>query len=366
MNCKSVLMIISSSLLLFSCSGPRTDRELFNGEIHYVNDESAVSRNVVSQQVLLDGIYTGMIAVHDSLLVCWEPSYQSHFVNLFNIDTGKEIGLFCPQGQGPNEFSNTNPVYQFFKKGDDLMSLFDGNLRSLFFWNITKSIQTKTTVYDTIMYDKGGLGLFFYYLPDGALLNVISSKFTDDRNATTPYCERRSLYTEEGTQLFPIYKSESVSNKSASNPVGRFFNTWDALKPDGTKLVQAMSYLPQLNIIDTNTGQVVGYRLEDGTDYSLVQTDMKNLKRYYLSVQADDKYIYAAYWGKESWGSNPGNSIPKFDQIYVFDWSGNLLYKLKTDRSYYIIWLDTVRNRLYTRDWNTDEIYYLDLNELDF
>lgn len=362
---KYIIMFILSTLVLFSCSGNQSDRDLFNGEIHYVKDESVISKDMVSHQILLDGIYTGMIAVHDSLLVCWEPSYQSHFVNLFNVDTGKEIGHFCPQGQGPNEFSNTNPVYQFFKNGDDLVTLFDGNLRSLAFWNITKSIQTNTTVYDTIMHEKGGLGLFFYYLPAGALLNVVSSSFTDIGNATTPYCERRSLYSEEEVQRFPIYNFESVSNQSASKPVGRFFNTWNALKPDGTKLVQAMSYLPQLNVIDTNTGQVIGYRLDDGTDYSLVQTEMKNLKRYYLSVQASDKYIYAAYWGKESWGSNLGNSMPKFDQIHVFDWDGNLLYKLNTDRSYYIIWLDTVRNRLYTRDWNTDEIYYLDLNKLE-
>ena len=67
---------------------------------------------------------------------------------------------------------------------------------------------------------------------------------------------------------------------------------------------------------------------------------------------------------KELWGGASGEPMPKFDQIHVLDWEGNLLYKLKTDQSFFIIWLDMVRNRLYTRDWGTDEIYYLDLNEL--
>ena len=117
-------------------------------------------------------------------------------------------------------------------------------------------------------------------------------------------------------------------------------------------------------MIDTRTGQVIGYRIKGGPDYSLVQTTMSNLTEYYYNVQADDKYIYAVYWGKESWDGSLGASLPKFDMIHVFDWEGNLLYKLRPDQSFYITWLDTACNRLYTRDWNTDEIYYLDLNEL--
>lgn len=366
MNFMKWKSFIMSPLLfaLISCGSNKADKELFNGEIYDMNERNVISKEVVAQHVPLDGIYTGMIAVYDSLLLCWDANYPNHFINLFNVDTGKEIGYFCPKGQGPNEFLSTSPVYQFFKKGEDVMTLLDGDFQSLAFWNLTKSLQTGKTVYDTIVRDYKGLGLFFFRLPDDTLLNVVSSRYEDVSQATTPYCERRSLYADGEVQKLPIYKLETVSNKSAAESVDRFFNSWSALKPDGTKLVQAMSYLPQLNIMDTRTGQVVGYRMKGEPDYSLVQTEMKNLTRYYLSVQADDKYIYAAYWGKESWGNDSSPSMPTFDQIHVFDWEGNLLYKLKTDQSFFIIWLDTVRNRLYTRDWNTDEIYYLDLDKL--
>lgn len=364
MNVKSLFILAPLFPVLFSCNGNQTDKKLFNGEIHYFDDKNVICKDVVSQHVPLDGIYTGMIAVYDSLLLCWDTKYPNYFINLFNIDTGKEIGYFCPKGQGPNEFSNTNPIYQFFKKGDDVMTLLDGDRQSLAFWNLTKSVQTGKTVYDTIIPNYKELGLFFFHLPDDALLNVISARGDYDiHEATTPYCEKRSLDTSREIKKMSVYKLESVSNPSASKPVNRFFNTWDALKPDGTKLVQAMSYLPQLNIIDTSTGEVIGYRMKGGPDYSLLQTEMKDLTKYYLSVQADDKYIYASYWGKEASGNNPTQSMPKYEQIHVFDWNGNLLYKLNTDQSFFVIWLDTIRNRLYTCDWNTDEIYYLDLDK---
>jgi len=50
--------------------------------------------------------------------------------------------------------------------------------------------------------------------------------------------------------------------------------------------------------------------------------------------------------------------------IHVFNWNGEMPYELKTDRSFFRIARDPVRNRLYTGDLDTDEMYYIDLNEL--
>lgn len=41
-----------------------------------------------------------------------------------------------------------------------------------------------------------------------------------------------------------------------------------------------------------------------------------------------------------------------------------MLYELKTDRVFFRIALEPVRNRLYTTNLDTDEVYYIDLNEL--
>lgn len=356
-------LVIFFLLFIFASCSNHSDEELFNGEIRYIDDSRVPTKDVTAKHVSLEGDYAGVIAVHDSLLVCWEPSYENYLFAAFNVDTGKEIGYFCPKGQGPGEFNNVNLINQFFKKDGNLMTLLNGDAKSLAFWNITRSVQTGETVYDTIIPYRWQVGQFFFYLPHDTLLSVMSTQYTDIHESSTPYCEKRHIHAEEAVK-FPIYKLESVRNDGAKEPVGDFFYTWSTMKPDGTHIVQAMRKLPQLNMIDTRTGQVIGYRIKGGPDYSLVQTTMSNLTEYYYNVQADDKYIYAVYWGKESWDGSLESSLPKFDMIHVFDWEGNLLYKLRPDQSFYITWLDTARNRLYTRDWNTDEIYYLDLNEL--
>ncbi len=63
---------------------------------------------------------------------------------------------------------------------------------------------------------------------------------------------------------------------------------------------------------------------------------------------------------KEPWDSRLGAKMPLFDTFHVFNWDGELCYKLMTDRSYFTFWADPVRKRLYTIDMETEEVYYLE------
>ena len=86
-----------------------------------------------------------------------------------------------------------------------------------------------------------------------------------------------------------------------------------------------------------------------------------NIKNYYVEVQADDNYIYALYWGKDRWGMS---EIPYINTIHVFDWHGRLVQKVETDYDIDKMFLDTVRNRLYVTRPKSDDVYYLDLDEV--
>ncbi len=197
---------------------------------------------------------------------------------------------------------------------------------------------------------------------------MFAYKPSEDLNrdeATTPFYEKRTIYTNKLIQDYPIYKIKSVQNSNATSPIDFFFYTWDAMKPDGSRIVQVMRHLPQINILDTHTGNVVGYRIKNGPDFSLLKTNMESMNVYYNCVHADDNYIYATYWGKEPWVDRLGVELPEFNIIHVFDWNGKLLYKLVTDQSFFRVWADPIRKRLYTININTDEVYYLDLDELN-
>ena len=140
--------------------------------------------------------------------------------------------------------------------------------------------------------------------------------------------------------------------------------SFDAIKPDGSKIVQAMRKVPQINIIDTRTGETVFYRLANVSRVSLFDSRWDDGYIYYNSIQVDNDYIYATYWGDKEWDASFGSKCPFMHIIHVFNWNGEMIYELKTDRVFFRIALDPVRNRLYTADLDTDEMYYIDLNEL--
>ena len=350
---------------MFVCCNTKEDNHNFNGEIRYFDDSCVITKSIESKSVPLNGANTGMIAVYDSLLICWHPGYPAHFFNIFNVDTGEEIGFFCGKGRGHKEAISINCVYQFFKKGDDLMTLlYASNEGKLFFWNISQSVEQGITVYDTIIPYPNNRMFFQFYQSEDTLFAYRPSDDLNQTEATTPFYEKRTICTNDLMRNYPIYKTEIVQNKRAKFPIDFFFYTWDVMKPDGSKIVQVMRYLPQMNIIDTHTGDVVGYRMKNGPGFSLLKTDMESMNIYYNNVHADEHYIYATYWGKKPWVDRVGVKLPFFNTIHVFDWNGKLCYKLITDQSYYRVWADPIRKRLYTINIDTDEIFYFDLNEL--
>lgn len=355
----TIVIILFSSFI--GCQKSKDDY-YFNGKIRHIKQNNKVEKYIASKPVSLNGVYSGMIAVYDSLLICWHPELQSHFFNVFHVDSGEEIGSFVKKGQGPEEVISVNCIHQLFKKGSELMSLLYARREGeLLFWNISRSVESGVTVYDTIVPYKNDRIFFSFYQSEDILLAYKPADFLNNEEVSTPFYEKRTIYTNELIQNYPIYKQSSVQNTKSEG----FFYTWDAIKPDGSKIVQVMWNLPQINILDTSTGELVGIRTKDTPTYSLLETDMKSLNKYYNCVQADDKYIYATYWGKEAWVDRPGVELPLLNTIHVFNWEGELICELTTDRSFFrSIWLDQVRNRLYTLNVNTDEVYYLDLHEL--
>lgn len=368
---KTINIIISAVffILFLCCNSNNYDKEYFNGKIQYFDENNITTLDVKSKHLTLNGNNTGMIAVYDSLLICWSPNYQNHFFKIFNVDTGEEIGNFCNKGRGDNELISVGCIMQLFKKGNDIMTiLYASNEGKLFLWNISQSTEKGTTIYDTIVPYKNNRIFFDFYQTDDILFAYKPAEYVTAKEATTPYYEKRTIFTNELIQKYPIYKTNSIQNNNASekNSVNFFFYTWDTMKPDGSKIVQVMRHLPQINILDVSTGNLTGCRMKNSPDFSLLGTNMESMNVYYNCVQADDNYIYTTYWGEKPWDDRLGTELPVFNKIHVFDWNGKLLYKLTTDHSFFRIWLDPVRKRLYTINLNNDNVYYLDSDDFIF
>ena len=364
---KTLLAIIVS---LFVCCGNNNDNYYFNGGIKYFDDSQKIVKNITSKSLSMEsGVPFGMIAVYDSLLICWSSEYRDNFFNIINVDTGEEIGFFVNRGRGPREVLSVGKVDQLFKKENDICTFLGTyNPGRLFIWNISQSVEKGVTVYDTIIayemsraYEMNRYRYLFYKPPDTLFFNMWPNPYYEEH--TIQFYEKRTISTQKVIKEYRFFKNISLNMVDARD-IELLFYTWDIIKPDGSKIAQVMHSLPQINILDTHTGNVIGYRMKNSPDFSLFKkyTDTKTMNRYFTSIHADNNYIYATYWGKEVWN---GMEFPYINIIHVFDWNGKQLYELITDRSFFHIWVDQVRNRLYTIDMNIGDVYYLDLNELD-
>ena len=345
------------------------DNAYFEGNILFMDSEPKKVKNVTLTPVIpLDGANFGIIAAYDSLMFFLNPKLPNRFFNVFNLDTGVDLGTFCDRGQGPNETVAVSSIYQFFEEENELKTLlFAAHNKKMLKWNISQSIKQQTTVIDTIInYScsseiKGACYNFIFRQNENTLFTRVPSVPLSEEEASLPFYQKRTLYSDETLRDYPIYK-KTIKNGEASIIPEAFFNSVDAFKPDGSKIVQAMTRLQQINILDTRTGEVTGYRMNGTPDFSIFETKKKVINSNYVRVEVDDQYIYASFWGKETWGVK---EIPFVNTIHVFDWNGKWLYELKTDLPVHEMWLDRIRNRLYTTNLNVDDVFCLDLNELN-
>lgn len=352
----------------FACSHRNKDIDYLNGNMVSFSKDSIRTQKMKSYAIGVANCGYGMFSVYDSLLIFWNPNFPDHFFCIYSVDTEKELGFFCNKGRGHNEFFSIGPINQLFQTEDDLKTVIcDYNAKKIYNWNISRSILKHNTVFDTIISYKHLKNRMnstvdnLFNLSENVYLAKMSSLYFEESEQLLPYYQKWKM-ADNKIGDFSLYKGVVVGNEKEYEQLrGRTYSV-DVIKPDGTKVVQAMREVPQINIIDIKTGQTTFYRLSDISEASIFGKGSNN-NVYYNSVQADDKYIYATYWGKKQWEVGLGSKSPCIRLIHVFDWDGNLLYELETDRPFFRIALDPIRNRLYTADLNTDEMYYLDLNE---
>jgi hypothetical protein len=123
----------------------------FNGKISWIDDTFEVEK-VTLKEIELDGAFYGIPTVCDSFMIFWNYKLPKSFFNIFNLNTGESIGDFCSRGGGPEEAHSLPYVYQVYKDNGTVTALLDAaNEQKLFIWDISKSIESRTTVFDTVI-----------------------------------------------------------------------------------------------------------------------------------------------------------------------------------------------------------------------
>lgn len=365
-----VIVFFILIFVFYACNDEKKDAEYLNGDIIYLNKDSVKIKDVTSKSINIENRGYGMFSVYDSLMVFWNIKFPSHFFCIYNIDTEKETGYFCNKGRGNNEFYSIAPVFQYFEKEKDIKTtICDNHNQKIYIWNISQSTFERKTVYDTIIsyknlnLSKNSVVNNLFYLPDDTFLARIEPLYFIEGDIPLPYYKKWGMFDKAISDYY-VYKGVEMNDIYSDYPLKDRVYSVDAVKPDGSKIVQAMRLVPQINIIDTKTGKNAFYRISNVSQASLFDSNKDDGRVYYNSVQADNDYIYATYWGKKQWDASLGTKCPFINIIHVFNWNGELLYEMKTDRVFFRIALDPIRNRLYTSNLDTDEMYFIDLNKL--
>lgn len=354
----SKLILLLLVIISFACCNNIKDSDHFTGQIVEFKDNVDVEK-VILESVTLDEVYDGEIAIHDTLAFFWSHKYLSYWYSVFNLNSGQHLGDFVPVGNGPNEVIGILPISQFLIDESELKTLlYAFNDNRLMLWNITKSIEQKRTVYDSIipiprsvdryspfqdLFLTGKDSLFVYWQPIDKKIEI-----------TLPSIELIRIADQKSIKKIDVFRNSIMNRNSVVYP-DSFFATENSYKPDGTKLVQAMRGLAQINIINLESNEVTGYRMENTADFSIFYGNMKEAKSYYSRIVSNNDYIFAL------WIADYSDDSSEFSTIHVFDWSGNFVKKIELSELIYKMWFDQTNNLLYGYNTITEKIYRYDV-----
>lgn len=136
-----------------------------------------------------------------------------------------------------------------------------------------------------------------------------------------------------------------------------FFSAHTRINPSNKKIVEAMIWLPQINIVDVATQEVKSYRISNSAGCEIFSGSMSDAMRHYTGIACDDDYIYALWKGRNT------NYSGYAEWIHKYDWNGNMVERLHLDKQLVSPWLDDTTDTLYGYCPDDDRVYAYSLGQ---
>lgn len=331
--------ILAIILITFTVSCKKDNINL-NGSIdivEYVDNEEFIA----GRKIELKDFYIGdHIVVKDSIMVSWLPNDPFAFYSVYNLTDGSSLGKYCLRGNAENETAATSPVFQIYEEDGDYKALVNfHNDMKVMTWNITESVSKRKTVFDNFFTRQEATVAFnevFKTYDKSCLCYVLSHPITRiGDEASLPYWIKISSGVQSAKYDIFI-GDENISGEPGIVPMPeQYYKSANCISPDGEKLVMAMELMEMIIIVNLKNHKIHGYRISGTPGFELLKKTMYDVKASFLNVQCDDKYIYALYSGEkyaEAWKGA--------ETIYVFNWSGHMVKKVKLDNKVNVISCD--------------------------
>jgi hypothetical protein len=353
-----ISVILIGSIVLSSC-GPNPEK-IFKGEVIIVNKPS--TDKLIGEKLEFDGVYTGQLIVRDSLIFFISSLYGAYNCATFNVNTGKHVGNFFNTGQGPREFISFS--FMYFESGYD--AWINDSRKGCYVLINMKSGEEKKRINISGLRRGAGTDLQEVILNDSLFILSEFEIITlpGNKYIITPIKYRKINYlSREDVVEYDLFDLELYQKLWAGDDGGFHLSGSNSIKPDKSKIVNAMNFVYQINILDLKTGKVQGYRIAGTHGFRFVRSPLvfdplKNVyaNTYIRSITSDNIFIYVLLHN-----STQSESVV----FHVFDWNGNFVRILETDQKgmNFGFGFDDVRRKIYIKD-DVENVWVYDVEYL--
>lgn len=314
-------MKLKISMVLYLISATSFFGQNINDGASYFEEFPDVVKVDSFESTFISGIsqIDSFVLYNDSLLLCKVPKSKYH-LRMFDLKNKKDLGQFVSSG----------------RKDQDVLGFISYGVwgDNIWFYDIMKDEIAMTSIKEMLKgdyYFKKNSIPYYYYSVQILDDSVMLSSGNYNSNNWLSYLDlKKGVITKE---LIP-YKSNSSDNnltkveKTANESI--LF-----LKPNGDKCVLAARYSDRIQIVDLNTEKskiTIGPKINEPAmvvmeDYDGQDMSARGPKTKYAFVQGTttDKCIYLLHSGNQHQGEHRHYG----KEIYIYDWSGNPLKKIK-------------------------------------
>jgi hypothetical protein len=306
------------------------------------------------------------MGIIDTFLVITQSRHDTIF-SVFSLPECKYLMSFGNEGRGPNEFNLSFENVTFGPVNNDSCGFAVGNMMTrIQYYRIDDLLKRKPEPYriERLPPELNGFRAMVYF---GDSL-IIGAPYRGNMNLFKYTSSDHQLISfQDYPMKFPLMYVESIRE---------VFGLSMAVKPDNSKFVLAYQNFGKIEIYDLKKSQplIVSYKgfpeFEKNTGLNESSKGLINNPEQIVfceGIRATNKYIYISIANDKVANiyTRTGPNRNFIREIHVFDWSGNPVVKLKTDRYYHCYDIDPANEYLYTvNDTIADLIYRYDLRKI--
>lgn len=329
------------SFLFISCQHKTADyRETRFKEEMTVNQSAIDSINISKE--LLD-VYNLKISAR--YLIAMTPQEEPIF-NVFELENMEYKGGFGKIGNGPKEFSHPIPSSLRVTNKNDLF-LIDNNYAYRIHLPSDTFMTNEHVSFEKICKIPGKVGILNsgFCLNDSIVYGVANHQ-DKELTSCTPSGKIETIMD------YPALINIPPGTKQITIP--NLYRSSIAISPDGSKIAFLYYRFPVIRIWDTEKQTLTAQNTIQGIEKYDVKIEnngilpRENFNGIYGTTACSQKYIFAAYLPAKS----------NENEIHVFDWKGNALYRIKIRNLHFNYFSVSEDNTIYFVSSRTENFIY--------